>query len=370
MGNVSQLFSQECKQKNNDNNIQELACLWISRMDRGLTAVEQQQLVVWCNQNSQHHSTLLEMASFWDDLSVLHELSALFPLAQAKVAGKRHSLATIALVASFALVSLISINTLVNESFLPFLPSLNEQSLSQIQTLKTKIGEQKSFTLQDGSLIQLNTNSHIEVAYNAEQRLVTLVKGEARFDVTKDNNRPFTVIVGATSFTALGTVFNVQWHNNQAMELVVTEGKVLITQATTSVNDLKETLKQANTSFAPEQLAATLVVSGEKALIAEHATSTSTTPIEKVSLDQIHRDLAWQQGMLIFEGEPLSMALAEISRYTTSSFEIVDSELAEIKVAGYFKADDIDGLLSSLQSNFGINFSKKPDGTILLTAAN
>ena len=73
--------------------------------------------------------------------------------------------------------------------------------------------------------------------------------------------------------------------------------------------------------------------------------------------------------MLIFEGEPLSIALAEISRYTTSDFEIIDSELADINVAGYFKAGDIDGLLLSLQSNFDINFSKTADGTILLTAA-
>lgn len=368
MGNVSQLFSKDSKDQE-DNNIQELACLWISRMDRGLTAMEKQQLVAWCNQDSQHHSSLLEMASYWDDLSVLNELSALFPLAQATLQSKHNKFLTIALAASIAIISVISINTLVNESFLPFLPSLHEQKLTQNQTLKTQIGEQTRFTLKDGSRIQLNTNSHIEVKYSAKQRLLTLIQGEARFDVAKDSNRPFTVIAGKKSFTALGTIFNVQ-KNNQAMELVVTEGKVLISKATTSVTDIKKTLIQANTVLTPDNIEATLVVSGEKAIIAEHSPSINRTPVEKVSLDQIHRDLAWQQGMLIFEGEPLSIALAEISRYTTSDFEIVDSELAKIKVAGYFKSGDIDGLLLSLQSNFGINFSKKSDGTILLTAAN
>ena len=368
MNNVSQLFSHDDKQAEN-NPTQELACLWISRMDRGLTTSEQEQLIAWCNQHTQHKSALLEMASFWDDLSVLNELSDLFPLAQVKVRHKRNRFSAFALAASIAIVAIIGTNTLVNESFLPYLPSLNEQTLTQNHSLKTKVGEQSIFTLKDGSQIQLNTNSLIHVAYSPNHRLLTLVQGEARFDVSQDKERPFTVKVGKKSFTALGTIFNVQKKKNQVMELVVTEGKVLITEASTSIDSIKETLTQARVSIIPNTLAVTLVVSGEKATISENEANTQTSPIEKVSLNQIHRDLAWQQGMLIFEGEPLSNALAEISRYTTSNFEIVDIELSNITVAGYFKAGDIDGLLASLQSNFGINYSKKTNGTILLTAA-
>ena len=153
------------------------------------------------------------------------------------------------------------------------------------------------------------------------------------------------------------------------MELVVTEGKVLITKAMTSVIDIKDTLLSVNTPIKQDKLEATLVISGEKAVLAENLASIAKTPVEKVSLDQINRDLAWQQGMLIFEGEPLSTALAEISRYTSSNFEIVDSQLAELTVAGYFKAGDIDGLLTSLQSNFGIIYRTNASGTILLTSA-
>jgi len=369
MSNVSQLFNKD-SEKTKDNNIQELACLWISRMDRGLTTTEQQQLVAWCNQSSLHHDSLLEMASYWDDLSVLNELSALFPLTKKNEKSKLNKFPYLALAASIAIVSIISINALTNESFLPFLPSINEQALTQTKSFNTQVGQQTSITLKDGSQIQLNTNSLVEVNYSTKQRLLTLVRGEARFDVAKDINRPFTVIVGDKSFTALGTIFNVQKNNLQAMELVVTEGKVLISKATAQVNDIKKTLVQASTELATNNLNAILVVSGEKAIIEEQSASSIATPIEKVSLDQIHRDLAWQQGMLIFEGEPLSKALSEISRYTNSTFEIVDSELADIHVAGYFKAGDIEGLLTSLHSNFGINFSKKTNGSIQLTAAN
>jgi transmembrane sensor len=364
MGNVSQLFNVN-SEKQKDNNIQETACLWISRMDRGLSSTEQQELIAWCNKSTLHHSSLLEMASCWDDLSVLNELSALFPLAKAK---KSNKFTSVAIAASIALVSIIGSNALTTESFLPFFPSFTEQALGQVQTFNTKVGEQKNFILKDGSQIKLNTNSLLEVKYTTKQRLLTLIRGEARFDVAKDMNRPFTVVVGEKSFTALGTIFNVQKNNKQTMELVVTEGKVLISKAKIAVNEIRKTLKLANENMDSAPLNLTLVVSGEKVVIAEDSTSVDKNPIEKVSLDQINRDLAWQQGMLIFEGESLSDALNEISRYTNSSFEIVDSELATLNVAGYFKAGDIEGLLTSLQSNFGIKFNKNSQGIILLTA--
>lgn len=340
--------------------IQEKACLWISRMDRGLTPNEQQELVIWCNQNSSHHSTLLEMASYWDDISVLNELKGLFPLEESRKNSSKF--AAYALTACLSLVSLFSANALMNKSFLPFLPSLNEQALTQIQTLNSPIGKQSSFTLSDGTHVQLNTNSIVEVAYTASYRQLTLLKGEARFDVAKDKSRPFTVTSGEQSFTALGTIFNVQKVDEHEMELMVTEGRVLITKANEAIEVIKQTLLTSNENTPAQDLPGILVTSGEKAVI-EHDIA---TPVEKVSQEQVQRDLAWQQGMLIFDGESLSTALIEISRYTSSRFEILDPKIASMKVAGYFKANDIDGLLASLSSNFNLSFSKRADNTILL----
>jgi len=355
MSNVSQFHTKE--------QIQEQACLWISRMDRGLSSTEQRDLVIWCNQNSTHHSTLLEMASYWDDVSVLNELSGLFPLE--KVKKSNNKFAAIALAASVAIISLLSTNALIDQSFLPFLPSLHEQSLTQIQTLKTPIGEQRSFTMNDGTHIQLNTNSIVEIAYTSSFRQLTLVQGEARFDVAKDKSRPFTVTSGEKSFTALGTIFNVQKSDNHEMELMVTEGRVLITKANEALAVIKQTLLTTNENTQQSELPGLLVISGEKAVIAQHV----NTPVEKISLDQVQRDLAWQQGMLIFDGEPLSKALVEVSRYTSSRFKLLDPKMGNLKVSGYFKANDIDGLLASLNSNFNINYSKSADSTILLALA-
>lgn len=361
---MSKDISNNIHQFHSKEQIQEQACLWISRMDRGLSRNEQQDLVIWCNQNTVHHSTLLEMASYWDDVSVLNELSGLFPLE--KIKKQSNKLVSFALAASIALVSLFSTNALMNKSFLPFIPSFNEQALTQTQTLTSPIGEQNSFTMSDGTHIQLNTNSIVEVAYTASYRQLTLVRGEARFDVAKDKSRPFTVSAGEKYFTALGTIFNVQKSDDYEMELMVTEGLVLITKASEALEVLKQTLLTSTENTSASNLPGILVKSGEKAVIEHNIAS----HVQKISLDQVQRDLAWQQGMLIFDGESLSDALIEISRYTSSRFEIVNPEIAKVKISGYFKANDIDGLLASLNSNFDISFSKSNNNIILLDLTN
>ncbi|WOH36505.1 FecR domain-containing protein [Thalassotalea fonticola] len=352
MSNVSQFYSKE--------HIQEQACLWISRIDRGLSSAEKLALVNWCQENNKHYNTLLAMASFWDKLTVLNELSRLFPIESSQP--KARKLIAITMAASIVLFSLISVNTLLDESFIPFLPSYNEHKLTQVQTFSTQVGEQASFTLSDGSHIQLNTNTAVAINYSTKQRQLTLLQGEAQFDVIKDTRRPFTVVAGEKSFTALGTIFNIKKNDDQGLELVVTEGRVFIAKANERIEMIRQSFDHPQANLLP----GILVNSGEKATIANHVDA----PVQDVSLIQMQRDLAWQQGMLIFEGEPLTAALADISRYTKINFEIIDPQIANFKVAGYFRADDIDGLIASLEINLNIVSSKAPNNTILLSLAN
>ena len=345
MSNVSQFYSKE--------DIQDQACLWISRIDRGLTSQEKQELVVWCRLSKTHHTTLLEMASFWDELSVVRELSGLFPLESAKKKsfGRIKGLPAVAKVACVALVSVLSLNTLLDDSFIPNIPSYNEWQLTQTDYFQTEIGEQQHFDLPDGSKIQLNTGSKVELVFNPKQRLIRLLEGEAKFDVAKDAHRPFTVEAGSKSFTALGTVFNVQKNQVQensaaSLELLVTEGRVLIANAEEDLDVIKAAFNQESNTL----LSGVVIKAGQKAdVISQHLAS-----IHALSDEEIQRDLAWQQGMLVFDGEPLSQVLKDISRYTEARFQIADPNTAELKVAGFFKAGDIKGMLASLEANLNI----------------
>lgn len=349
MSNVSQINSRQ--------QIREQASLWISRLDRELSEEEKDALGMWLEQSPKHHQELLDMARYWDDLTVLNQLSTLFPLEQSL--NSKRQFGKLAIAASLMFCTIFSSLFLLTNDFFP---SLNQHAKANNQILQTLVGEQANFMLPDGTKVHLNTNSEVTLAFSSNHRKLTLVKGEASFDVAKDTSRPFTVIVGSQAFTALGTVFNVQKNDDKAMELVVTEGRVLVASAQQSLAQITQVMTT------PEQAkaSATIVTSGQKALIARD----EATPIAEIPLEQLQRDLAWQQGMLIFEGEPLDLALIEVSRYTATKFDIIDPQLSQLKVAGYFKAGDIDGLLASLNSNFNIVTNRNEDDIIELSAAN
>ena len=79
-------------------------------------------------------------------------------------------------------------------------------------------------------------------------------------------------------------------------------------------------------------------------------------------------ELSWRDGNLIFRGESLAVAAAEVGRYTPVEFVFVDEGLQKVRVAGFFKAGDVTGFLSNLEANFDITYERVDDQTILLSA--
>jgi transmembrane sensor len=347
---------QETSLRNLEESIKEQASLWISRINQGLSQDETLDLYLWSKQSDLHRNSLFSLASLSDELTVLNELSALFPLEKPKT--RRYPLLfKYAIAASITFFLLFASHLLINMA--PFPDANNEKQFVEVKTLQTEIGQQTRFSLSDGSRIKLNTNSLVKVSYSKTNRLLTLIRGEANFNVAKDKSRPFTVTVGEKSFTALGTIFNIQKTSDENMELVVTEGGVLMTKS----NELLDKIANKLSNFSKNELPGLLVTSGEIATIENNVKTLS----KKISFEKIQRDLAWQQGMLVFSGETLDEALAEISRYTNTKFKINDAKLPKIKVAGYYKTNDIDGLLTSLTTNFNIQSEKIDNNTIHLS---
>ncbi|MBE0359556.1 FecR family protein [Pseudoalteromonas aliena] len=343
------------------NVILENACTWVSAIDRGLSNEEKEQFKLWMLQSAAHQDAVYEIAQLWDELSVLNELSILFPQHNSANHSKSKWVVPYSIAASLFAALMVCSYLLVNleNDFGKELAKVNYTKIYQ-----TKVGEQATYVLPDGTIVQLNTNSMLEVAYSKGRRQLLLNKGEGRFNVAKDASRPFSVMAGDKSFTALGTVFNVQRNTSSDLELVVTEGKVMITDPSVAVdaNDFKAYQLADNSTQKIRQINANIVTSGEKAVIEQSITK----PITQLSVDDVQRDLAWQNGMLIFNGEQLGDALNEVSRYTATRFELSSAELAKIKVAGVFRAGDVAGLLESLQTNFSIDHERLGEHVVSL----
>jgi transmembrane sensor len=88
-------------------------------------------------------------------------------------------------------------------------------------------GDFQTVDLADGSRLELNTDSEVEVRLNRWQRSVTLVRGEAYFRVAHDAERPFVVIAGNGRSVDIGTEFDVYMRPDRVL-VAVHEGRVRV----------------------------------------------------------------------------------------------------------------------------------------------
>ncbi len=207
----------------------------------------------------------------------------------------------------------------------------------------TAIGERRVVVLEDGSRVELNTNSEIRVRYRSGRREVELVRGEAVFDVARDE-RPFVVTTVDASFTAAESELTVRLGDDGAA-VAVREGSV---QATPAI---------ASGPAAPIQLAA-----GSGGEFRPDGVRTRS-----ISPEQMTRTHAWQQGAIALDGQPLVEAVAEFNRYNVQQIVIADQRIAGYRLGGYFRTNDIGGFVRALQTTFPIRAANRADGSVQLT---
>src|SRR3984957_3986026 len=95
---------------------------------------------------------------------------------------------------------------------------------------ETATGEQRTFELEDGSVVSLNTHSRVAVRLAAHAREVRLLRGEALFHVAHDPSRPFLVSTDDAVVQAVGTQFDV-YRRDDGTVVAVLEGRVNVTTA-------------------------------------------------------------------------------------------------------------------------------------------
>ncbi len=99
------------------------------------------------------------------------------------------------------------------------------------QRYETRIGGFSRIVLDDGSVIDLNTDSDVRVRIGSHKREVRLERGEGRFQVAHDATRPFTVSAANADVRAVGTAFSVRLHDSKQVDVLVSEGTVAIAAA-------------------------------------------------------------------------------------------------------------------------------------------
>lgn len=194
----------------------------------------------------------------------------------------------------------------------------------------------RSIPLADGSRIDLDAGGLIRLPLAPWRHEVSLMRGDAVFDIVHDDSRPFVVRAGTTTLTDLGTRFLVQT-SSMGVSVAVFEGRVLVSS--------------------PAGRQATLDVG--------QAVSASETAITRIAMPSEGEATAWRQGRLIFRDMQLAKVAAVLSRYRDQPVEIGTPAIASLKVSGLFHIDDIDGGLRLLEQALPVDVSRKGDRTIL-----
>lgn len=216
----------------------------------------------------------------------------------------------------------------------------------QFIAYETAAGERRDVTLSDGSSIQMDTGTRLQVTMAADERVVHLLVGRAIFLVAHDAARPFSVDAGGSRTTALGTQFQVQREEGQ-VTVTLTQGSVAVTP--------EHEGGQRDADSWQERL-----VPGEQ-LTFIPATAQRIKAFVDPSIVT-----SWRQGRHIFRATPLAEAVEEVNRYASRKVRLGDPALAELRVGGNFIAGDSEQIVAAFAAVLPVRIVQGGNNEIIL----
>jgi transmembrane sensor len=310
--------------------IEREAAAWLAACDAGnLHAEQQAELDAWLLADERHYAAFWRLRTCWQAADQFRKLAPAHETADLNLLALQHegfflfrSWRGYAMVASLALLLLA---TVAGQRYF----------WGDVQRYVTGQGGFQRVPLSDGSTVTLNTATEIEVRLRARRREVTLLRGEALFNVAHDATRPFEVSVGRQTVRAVGTVFSVRKLSSQNMRVVVTAGRVVIVTLGAGLSEVTATAPLSSIPTLAQGQSADIGTSGQMEV---HELGGSA-PLA----------VSWTQGRLWFDRVPLSDAVAEFNRYNRRQLVIADPAIADMRIGGAFEATDVQSFVAALK---------------------
>ena len=191
----------------------------------------------------------------------------------------------------------------------------------------TGTAETRTVQLADGTSVELGADSAIKVDMSGGRRQVTLLSGEAFFDVTHDAARPFVVLAGGVDVTDLGTAFNVQLASKDT-SVELAHGSVAVAVAKHSSEDI-------------------VLVPGEMVIVDR---ATGAMQKSAIAQDDI---AAWRDGKLFVNDVTIATVVEQLQRYHAAWITMPDKDLGRQKVTGLYDLRNPDRALRALVEPYG-----------------
>lgn len=308
--------------------VRDEAAGWFVRFQEPDVSVEQQQRFdAWLNEHPQHREEFQLLQGLWAaaDRLPTSRLQALVETAPPR--RERRPLLRYAVAASVLAVAL----------GLGLFSGLNHPG-GYRAGFATALGERKHVALPDGSVIDLNSRSRLQVRYEQDRRVIELSAGEAMFSVAHDPSRPFVVEAGSGKVTVTGTRFDVRREATQT-RVAVEQGTVKVQGSHARDNEFINLSAGLGTS-----------VDAQGKVLPAY-------PVNPAELT------AWRHGKLVFNNASLSEVAAEVSRYRDKPLTVTQPNVASLRLTSVFKSDDTEALLKALPSILPVTVRTLADGS-------
>ena len=316
----------------------EAAAYWRVRQDRDdMSAEETAEFNRWRAASPTHESALEATGTLWDVFEDAEDPHLDAMRAAARSAGPvqrpwlRPVAAALALVAvSGGIVGLAQFGG----------SSTHERGqVALASRYETQRGERATATLEDGTLVSLDSDTALEVTFEPGRLRVLLARGQALFEVAKDKYRPFVVRAGTSAVTALGTVFDVKVAPED-LRVVLVEGRVAVNAA------------------AGSRSPAVILAPGQE-LLANRSGDV------RVRSTDAEAALLWRKGLIEFNDTTLADAVEQLNQTSARPLRLADAGLGRMRLSGIYRTGSPERFVTTIAQVLPVSGRNTRDGVVI-----
>lgn len=314
-----------------DDEVRDQAATWFAALRRGPMEVGERQAFDAWREDPVHQAALNSMHELWG------ELAAARPVFERTEEAPEPRRRWIPAAAAAALVAMLTAGGLYFA--LPNHAGPDHQ-------LATAIGEQRTATMDDGSVITVNVATKLRYQVKASERTVDMGEGEAVFFVRKDKSRPFLVRTGDYEVRAVGTAFNVRNRDGQ-LDVAVLEGTV----AVTALSGPRKGEEVARVT------AGNKLSLGSAAALTKAPAPPTVEPAETIA--------EWRSRTLDYEDAPVSRVVEDLNLFFPRRIEVATPGLSERRVTIRLQVEDRERALTTLADILDVQVRRGNDSDTL-----
>lgn len=214
------------------------------------------------------------------------------------------------------------------------------QHADAFHTLEIPVAADYRLRLSDGTIVYLNSESKLKYpeVFGGEERKVYL-EGEGYFEVAKDAEHPFRVMVNDMEVEVLGTHFNVNAYPEQkGVATTLAEGKVRVRDR------------------------------GREVVLAPGQQAIATSGQLEVREVDVQEYLSWKDGLFIFRRMPLAEIMVQVYRWYGIKSVFSDEGLRELTFSGVINKNmSAEDLFRVIGKVVDVRFTMEEDERVRIT---